>query len=226
MAYAPKFGQTASFLWPLINILAASREPGSEREMEKEEATVAKPSFRADVSRQWLDEKDTDQLFRRVYEMLKDLARRMMAAESAGHTLQPTALVHEAYLRLAKDPEARWQNRRHFYGAASRAMRRILVDRARRSTRKKRGGKMQRIPLRDSDLLTEDRAPELLALDEAIDLLERHSPRKAEIVKLKYFAGLKLEETAKLLRLSLATVKLDWSYSRAWLHREIQNLRS
>ncbi len=172
--------------------------------------------------------RDTDQVFPRVYEFLRDLARRLMREEGPGHTLQPTALVHEAYLRLARDSAAQWQSQRHFYGAAALAMRRILVERARRGARQKRGGGWQRIAWSDVDevldhgTLPDDRAPFLLAMDDAIQRFEQRAPRKAEIVKLRFYAGLKLVEIAQVLDRSVAAIKLDWNYSRAWLHREVQ----
>ena len=145
-----------------------------------------------------------------------------MAAEPVGHTLQPTALVHEAYLRLQHDPRARWDSHRHFLGAAARAMRRILVERARRQASVKHGGRQQRLSLDDGDLLAPERAPVLLAVDEALQRLEGRKPRQAEIVRLRYFAGLTVNEIAAVLGLSASMVKLDWNYARAWLHRELE----
>jgi RNA polymerase sigma factor (TIGR02999 family) len=145
-----------------------------------------------------------------------------MAGESAPHTLQATALVHEAYLRLVGDERTRWQNRRHFYAAAAEAMRRILIERARRRSRIRHGGGLTRIPFQDEEVSGPARDPRVLSLDAALRRLEAMHPRKAEVVKLRYFIGLTIQETAETLGVSPATVKLDWSFSRAWLHREIE----
>ncbi len=155
-----------------------------------------------------------------VYDAMRQLARRKMASEGPGHTLQPTALVHEAYLRLVRDTDASWKNRRHFFAAASEAMRRILIERARRVHRIKHGGHLQRVPL-DEQAIEQDMPSErLLALDEALSRFEVLYPRKASVVKLRYFVGMSQEETAQTLEVSLATVKLDWSFARAWLGKE------
>ena len=180
------------------------------------------------------DQQATNELLGEVYEELRKLARARLANEAnrgSGMTLQATALVHEAYLRLvappAEDPEKRqptWQNRGHFFGAAALTMRRILVERARHQNRLKHGGGKQRVAL-DGDLLSagrEEHDPaDLLALDEALKKLEQIDPRKAKIVTLRYFAGLSVEETAVGMDLSPATVKSEWAFARAWLHREM-----
>jgi RNA polymerase sigma factor (TIGR02999 family) len=159
-----------------------------------------------------------------VYEELRELARRRMSAEPAGQTLQTTALVHEAYLRLIGETspdEMRWENIGHFFGAAARAMRRILVERARHRRRLKRGGGRRRIPLAD-DAVTDGSEPvDVIALDDALNRLEQYDERKAQIVLLRYFAGLTIEQTAQAMSISPATVKSDWQYVRAWLHREL-----
>lgn len=159
-----------------------------------------------------------------VYDELRRLARSHMAGERADHTLDPTALVHEAYLRLIGQSSPHWAGRRHFFGAAADAMRRILVDHARSKHAAKRGGQLQRVSL-ESD--PADRAPELdladlLALDEALARLEAASPAKAQLVKLRYFAGLTLDEAAAAMEISLATAKRYWIYARAWLFKEMK----
>ena len=154
-----------------------------------------------------------------IYSELRQLARAKMAGEKPGHTLQPTALVHEAWMRLG---DARFENRAHFFGAAAEAMRRILVERARRKHREKRGGGAEHLDVDDLEIAaptTDD--DQLLAIHEALDRLAAHDARKAEIVKLRYFAGLSFEETANTLGISVPTAHRDWAYARAWLHREI-----
>lgn len=167
------------------------------------------------------DRESSDRLLPIVYDALRNLAGARMAKETPRHTLQATALVHEAYLRLVKDEKARWENRRHFFGAAAEAMRRILIERARRVSRIRHGGEMEQVPYEEADLVGSMPDPQLLALDEALQRLEKEEPRQAEVVKLRYFVGFTIQETAEALGVSPATVKLDWSVARAWLHREI-----
>ena len=143
-----------------------------------------------------------------------------MAGERPGQTLQPTALVHEAWLRLG---EQGFENRAHFFGAAAEAMRRILVDRARRRKCSKHGGGLEHLELEEMELAAPIDGDELLAVHEALDRLAEHDTRKAELVKLRYFAGLSFEESAALLGVSVPTAKRDWSYARAWLHQAIRN---
>lgn len=155
-----------------------------------------------------------------VYDELRRLAHQRMAREPPGQTLQPTALVHEAYLRLVGDEPVRWENRAHFFGAAARAMRRILVERARKRAAPKHGGGLKRIPV--DDLAIQD--PEqldLLALDEALTRFEASDKRAHDVVLLRFFAGLGIEETATALGISPATVKREWAYAKAWLHHEL-----
>lgn len=161
------------------------------------------------------------QLLPLVYDELRKLAKSRMAHEPAGMTLQPTALVHEAYLRLLGDTNLGWDNRGHFFAAAALAMRRILVERARSRNRVKRGGGRAKVELNEALLSTEPPSDELLVLDEALTKLEQYDKRKAEIVMLRYFAGLSIEDTAAAMGISPATVKNDWMFARAWLHREI-----
>jgi RNA polymerase sigma factor (TIGR02999 family) len=166
------------------------------------------------------DARASAELLPLVYEELQALARSFMAKEGAAHTLQPTALVHEAYLRLVGDGST-WDNRGHFFVAAATAMRRILIDRARQRHRLKRGGNRRRVELDDAALATEPESEDLLALEQALARLEAKDPRKGQVVMLRYFAGLSNEETATVLGVSLATVKNDWTFARAWLHREL-----
>lgn len=156
-----------------------------------------------------------------VYEELRRIARARMAGERAGHTLQPTALVHEAYLRLLGTGHPRWENRAHFYTAAAEAMRRILIERARRRARQKRGGDRRRVELDSSVGSWEPPSAELLALNEALTRLESLDPEMSRVVKLRYFAGLTIEEIARALRTSERTVSRRWSGARAWLYAEL-----
>ena len=169
------------------------------------------------------DSHTAETLLPRVYAELRRLAASKLARERPGQTLQATALVHEAWLRVQGDPGQRWDNQRHFFAAAAEAMRRILIDNARRKQAIRHGGGLHRTEL-DSDALPIDGAApddELLAVHEALDALADHDARKAELVKLRYFAGLTLEEAAAALDLSERTAKRDWAYARAWLYREI-----
>jgi RNA polymerase sigma factor (TIGR02999 family) len=157
-----------------------------------------------------------------VYDELRRLARIHMSREQAGHTLQPTDLVHEAYMRLSGVREMQFNNRAHFFGAAAQVMRRVLVDHARKRQAKKRGGGAERV----SDFPDQIAGPidthlDLEALDEALNALERIAPEKAKVVELRYFGGLSVEETGEFLDLSPATVKRYWSFARAWLHQRL-----
>ena len=162
-----------------------------------------------------------------VYDELRRLAAWRLANEPPGQTLQATALVHEAYLRLVGKDDPQWNGRRHFFGAAAEAMRRILVENARRKSRLKRGGNLERVDLEGLDLPMPAPLPDddLLALDAALDKLAVTDPRAAEVVKLCFFAGLTQPQAARELDLSLSTVERTWAYARAWLFREIQNAR-
>jgi RNA polymerase sigma factor (TIGR02999 family) len=166
-----------------------------------------------------------EELLPLVYEELRALARARMAKEPAGHTMQATALVHEAYLRLVGDEDPGWNGRHHFFGAAALAMRRILVERARRKGRLKHGGGRQRVTLDDVPVTVEPPADELLAVDEAVGRLEAQDPRKGRIVNLRYFAGLTAEETARVLGVSLGTVEREWRFIKAWLQVELEDQR-
>ena len=156
-----------------------------------------------------------------VYDELRRLARARLAREKPGQTLQPTALVHEAYLRLVEGADPGWQGKRHFFAAAAEAMRRILIERARRRAAEKHGGGAERVTLEDV-AADEEVAPEtLLAIDQALERLEKVDRQMAEVVKLRYFAGLSVEETAESLELSPRTVNRHWTGARAWLLREL-----
>jgi RNA polymerase sigma factor (TIGR02999 family) len=176
------------------------------------------------------DAKASSELLPLVYEELRRLAQGNMGREAgrgAGQTLQPTALVHEAYLRLLGGGEGEWNSRGHFFGAAALAMRRILIERARAKQTHKRGGGMARVDLHDDAVAGEPesdaKSEELLALDAALEKLERLDPRAGQVVMLRYFAGLSVEQTAAALDLSPATVKKSWSFARAWLNRQISS---
>lgn len=159
-----------------------------------------------------------EQLLPLVYEELRKLAARELLSEPAGNTLQPTALVHEAYVRLMDQNAApQWNHRGHFYAAAAEAMRRILVESARRKQTLKRGGDRDRISLDGVHATAPHRHPDLLALDEALERLACDRPDIAQLVSLKYFAGLSMEQTAKVLGISLRTAERNWTYARAWL---------
>ena len=157
-----------------------------------------------------------------IYGELHKLASHFMARERPDHTLQTTALVHEAYLRLVQQRNAAWDNRAHFYGAAAGIMRRILVDHARARHTAKRGGRANHIPLEDTTGLAGDCSDGLLRLDSALTRLGERSPRQVRVVELRFFAGLDVEETAEVLAVSPKTVKRDWSIARAWLLRELR----
>jgi RNA polymerase sigma factor (TIGR02999 family) len=167
----------------------------------------------------------SEQLLPLVYDELRRLAAEKLAHETPGQTLQPTALVHEAYLRLVDTREPpRWENRGHFFAAAAEAMRRILIDNARRKHSQKRGGDRYRVELDAAALFAtpeEKSAEDLLAIDEALQQLENEHPTKARLVKLRYFAGLSLPDAAAALGISLATAKRHWVYARSWLYGKI-----
>jgi RNA polymerase sigma-70 factor (ECF subfamily) len=156
-----------------------------------------------------------------VYAELRRIAARYMRGERPGHSLQATALVHEAYLRLAGQKEMSWQNRAHFFGVAANIMRRILVDHARAKQAKKRGGSEQKVSIDEAVLVQPDPPQDFLALDEALDRLAKRDPRQSRIVELRFFGGLSEEETAEVLGISLRTVKRDWKVARAWLYQQV-----
>lgn len=164
---------------------------------------------------------DGNQLLAELYEELRKLARARMAKIPPGQTLQPTALVHEAYIRLASGADNRWNGRGHFFGAAAQSMRQILVDQARRKSARRHGGGLNRLDVDEIEIAVETPVEDVLALDRALDKLRRHDARKAELVLLRFFAGLEREEIADLLNVSVRTVDRDWRYVAAWLHREL-----
>ncbi len=164
-----------------------------------------------------------DELLPLVYEELRKLAAQKMARESPGQTLQATALVHEAWLRLGGDQQPEWQNRAHFFAAAAEAMRRILIDNARRKSSLRHGGGAERVNLDGLEVAAGMDDDQLLALDEALDRLAEHDAEKAQLVKLRFFAHLTNAQAAKVLGVSEPTVKRYWSYARAWLFRELNS---
>ncbi len=157
-----------------------------------------------------------------IYEELHRLAHRHMRRERGGHTLQTSALVNEVYLRLIDQRNVHWQNRAHFFSIASRLMRRILVDHARSHQYEKRGGDRLQVSLDEAALVSQERAEELIALDEALTSLAAIDPRKCQVVELRFFGRMSVEETAAALSVSPVTVKRDWSTAKAWLHRAIE----
>jgi RNA polymerase sigma factor (TIGR02999 family) len=163
----------------------------------------------------------SEELLPLVYDELRMLAARRLGREAPGQTLQATALVHEAYLRLVGDGTPTWENRAHFFGAAALAMRRILVERARRSQSAKHGGRRERVSLTDLDVAAVENSVDFVALDRALQRMEREDGRSAQIVMLRFFAGLSVEETANALGMSASTVKREWSCARAWLFDEL-----
>ena len=152
---------------------------------------------------------------------LRRLARRYMGRERAGHTLQPTALINEVYLRLIDWGNIAWQDRAHFFGLSARLMRRTLVDYARRHRTSKRGGQAMTIEFDEASVAREEPSADLVAIDDALNTLAKHDPRKTQIVELRFFGGLSVEETAEVLKISPRTVKREWSLARAWLYCEL-----
>jgi RNA polymerase sigma factor (TIGR02999 family) len=163
-----------------------------------------------------------EQLLPLVYEELRRLAAHRLAAEPAGQTLQATALVHEAWLRLVRSEDQTWENRAHFFGAAAEAMRRILVENARRKARLKRGGDRERVDLEHLDLAETTPDEKVLLIDEALEQFEKQDPQRARVVVLKFFAGLTNQEVAASLGVTERTVERHWAYARAWLFRAIR----
>jgi RNA polymerase sigma factor (TIGR02999 family) len=167
------------------------------------------------------DARAADELLPLVYEELRRLAAQKMSHEKPGQTLQATALVHEAYIRLVGSDDQDWSGRTHFFAAAAEAMRRILIENARRKQRLKHGGVRQKVNLEDACIVTEGPPEDIVALDEALAKLALEDPVKADLVKLRYFAGLTIEQAARILNISRATADRYWSYSRAWLFDEV-----
>jgi RNA polymerase sigma factor (TIGR02999 family) len=167
------------------------------------------------------DRRALDELMPLVYTELHRLAAHYMRGERPGHTLQTSALVNEAYLRLAGHEDIQWQDRAHFFAVAARAMRRILVDHARRRGNQKRGGDMHKVALDEALVVSDERAAEVVALDDALARLAEIAPRKSQLVELRFFGGLGIEETAEVLQVSPGTVMRDWTFAKAWLRREM-----
>jgi len=170
------------------------------------------------------DPKAAEELLPLVYDELRKLAAHKMANEAAGQTLQPTALVHEAWLKLVGTDRSHWNSRGHFFGAAAEAMRRILIDRARKRRRDRHGHGLQRIDLDQVDVAATSDDDTLLLVNEALEKLAGEAPEKAELVKLRYFAGLSIEDAAQAMGISPATAKRHWAFARAWLFAELKRM--
>jgi len=167
------------------------------------------------------DQVALDKLMPLVYGELRQMAKRHMSRQSPGHTLQTTALIHEAFLKLVNQSEKQWQNRAHFFGVAAQAMRAILVDYARSRRYAKRGGGARAVALDEAATVSEERAAEFVALDDALKALSQIDPRKSRVVEMRHFGGLSVEETAEVLKVSPDTVMRDWRLARTWLRREL-----
>jgi len=205
LTVAPRFGQCRS-------ILTATCQPRGMSDVTQILTSIEQG-----------DPKAAEELLPLVYQELRRLAANKMAAQAAGQTLQATALVHEAYLRLVGSGDHSWDSRGHFFAAAAEAMRHILVDRARRKKRAKHGGELQRLDLDVVEIAAEGDDEKILLVHEALNKLAAQDPVKAEVVKLHYFAGLTHEETAQVLKLSEKTVRRHWNFSRVWLYRSIRS---
>ncbi len=184
-------------------------------------------SSNSDVTRLLVDWSDGDerafeQLIPLVYQELHRLAESYMRRENENHTLQATALVNEAYIRLIDQTRVNWKNRSHFFGVAAQVMRRILVDYARRNLAEKRGGKAETISLDDAVIFNREKSNDILALDEALKSLAKIDERRQKVVELRFFGGLSVDETAEVLSISKNTVVRDWNFAKAWLYRQIQ----
>ena len=172
------------------------------------------------------DRESLEKLVPLIYSELRRIAHNCLYRERPGHTLQTTALVHEAYLKLIDQKDTRWQNRAHFFAIAAQAMRRILVDSARRHTAIKRGGTAENLPLDEAANVSLDPDPILLPLNEALNELTEIDPQQGQIVELRYFGGLTIEETAEVMKLSQDKIKAEWSMARAWLRQELSSYGS
>ena len=169
------------------------------------------------------DKAALDRLMPLVYDELRRIAHRYVRHERDGHTLQTSALVNEAYLRFAGQRNVDWQNRAHFFAVTAQVMRHILIDHARRRRYAKHGGEVRQVSIEDAAEMSWQRAGELIALEEALDELARFDRRKSQVVELRYFGGLSLEETAEVLEISLMTVRRDWRAAKAWLYRRMKH---
>jgi RNA polymerase sigma factor (TIGR02999 family) len=168
------------------------------------------------------NEEVVNQILPHIYDELRRLASSYLRRERSNHTLQPTALVHEAYMKLIDQTRVKWQNRAHFFGIAAQVMRRILMDHARKHTAEKRGGDAEVLPIEEEILIvSHDKSAELIALDDALKQLAEMDERKAKIVELRYFGGLSIEETAEVIGVSVPTVNREWRMAKAWLYSEL-----
>jgi len=170
------------------------------------------------------DREAEEQLFSAVYQELRRIASRHMRKESPGHTLQTTALVNEAYLKLVKQREVDWKSRSHFFGVSAQIMRRILVDHARTRNAQKRGGGVAPLPLNEGLVFSDERCEQFVALDDALNKLETEDKRVSRVVEMRFFSGLSVDETAEALKISPRSVKRDWSFGRAWLRAELETV--
>ena len=169
------------------------------------------------------DEDAANQLMPLVYQQLRAIAQLRMASENPGHTLQATALVHEVFLKLVGDRKIPWQNQGHFYAAAAQSMRRVLLDHAKAKGRKKRGGKHKKMPLNVADLAVDENPEQILALDAALCRLEEQNPEAASVVRLRFYAGLSVDQTAEALDMAPRTVDRRWKFARAWLYKALDD---
>jgi RNA polymerase sigma-70 factor (ECF subfamily) len=172
------------------------------------------------------DQAALDELIPLVHAELRRLARHYMAQENSAHTLQTSALINEAYIRLIDQQHMPWQNRAHFFGVAAQVMRHILIDHARKHCYAKRGGGARKVPLEEAMIVNDQRAEELVALDDALKDLAALDPRKSRIIELRFFGGLSIEETAEIMKISPVTVTREWRAARAWLRREMSRDKS
>jgi len=171
------------------------------------------------------DKEELDKMMPAIYDELRRQAARYLRQERPGHTLQTTALIHEAYVRLVDQRNVQWQNRAHFFGIAAQMMRRILVDHARTKKRAKRGGSDIKVSLDDAAVAVKGQDLDVVAVDEALSRLAKIDEQQSRVVELRFFSGLTVEETAEVMGISPATVKRDWSMAKAWLHRELSGDR-
>ena len=171
------------------------------------------------------DKESLDKLMPAIYDELRRQAAHYLRQERPGHTLQTTALIHEAYVRLVDQRNVQWQNRAHFFGIAAQMMRRILVDHARTKKRAKRGGSDIKVSLNDAAIAVKGQDLDVVAVDEALSRLAKIDEQQSRVVELRFFSGLTVEETAEVMGISPATVKRDWSMAKAWLHRELSGSR-
>src|SRR5438270_5959927 len=169
------------------------------------------------------DDRALEVLIKLVYHDLRKMSRYQMSRERSNHTLQPTALMNEAYLKLAREAKLEWQSRTHFFAVASRAMRQVLVDEARRRQRKKRLGEVTLLPLNEALVFSPEISKEVLALDRALDALAAELPRKSQVAEMRYFSGMSVQEIAEILKISPNTVMRDWNLAKAWLRRRIES---